>query len=235
MAKTTSEKKAKKTVAVKKSPVKKATSKKAPAKKAAAKKVAAKKAPAKKVAVKKVAAKTVAARTAPARTAPAKTAPAKTAPVKKAAAKKAPAKKSPLKKGAIAKVKPEKPLPPARPARPKDAGSALAELVVRGMQERKAKNITVLDMRGIQNRVSDFFVVCDAESTTHVNSIADSVEDTVKKETGEKPFHTEGWENSQWILMDYVNVVAHVFQKETREFYNIEGMWADADVEEIKN
>ena len=114
-----------------------------------------------------------------------------------------------------------------------DASMTLAKLVVEGMQEKKANNVKILDLRGISNRVCDIFVVCDAESTTHVNSIADSVSETVKKKTNEKPFHTEGWENSQWILIDYVNVVAHVFMRETREFYNIEGLWADAQISEI--
>ena len=109
----------------------------------------------------------------------------------------------------------------------------LAQLVVEGMQEKKANNVKMLDLRGISNRVCDIFVICEAESTTHVNSIADSVSETVKKKTNEKPFHTEGWENSQWILIDYVNVVAHIFMRETREFYNIEGLWADAKISEI--
>ncbi len=115
-----------------------------------------------------------------------------------------------------------------------DEAAALASFVVKGMQEKKAKNITILDLRGISNRVSDFFVISDADSTTHVNSIAGSVEETVKKNTGERPFHSEGWENAQWILMDYVNVVSHVFLRETREFYNLESLWADAEVEHIK-
>lgn len=107
--------------------------------------------------------------------------------------------------------------------------------IVEGMKELKAKNIVILNLKNIQNRVSDYFVICDAESTTHVDSIAASIEEEVKKKKNEKPFHSEGWTNSQWILMDYVNVVAHVFQTEVRGFYNVEGMWADGEITLIEN
>lgn len=145
-----------------------------------------------------------------------KTAQIKTTNLKAKTTKKAPAKK----KSAIVRKK-------------SNEAEKLSDWVVKGMQEKKAKNITLLDLRGISNRVSDFFVIADADSTTHVNSIAGSIEEIVKKNTGERPFHSEGWENSQWILMDYVNVVAHVFLRETREFYNLESLWADAEVQHI--
>ena len=98
------------------------------------------------------------------------------------------------------------------------------------MQERKAKNITIVNLSGIENSVSDFFVICEADSKIHVEAIADSVDEIVQKKTGERPFHAEGYENSEWILIDYINVVAHVFQKETRDYYNLEGLWADAEI-----
>jgi ribosome-associated protein len=110
----------------------------------------------------------------------------------------------------------------------KSGSTSLAELIVEGLLEKKAHNITILNLSEIQNRVADIFVICDADSTTHVNAIADSVVEVVKKKMNEKPFHSEGWENGQWILLDYVNVVAHIFMKETREFYDIETLWADA-------
>ncbi len=171
------------------------------------------------------------------RKSPAKKAAPKKAAVKKTAVKKAAVKKAPVKKAPAAKkTATVKAAPVKKATLVKLEGAALlADIIVKGMQEKKAKNITLLDLRDIQNRVSDFFVICDAESTTHVNAIAGSVEEMVKKQTGERPFHSEGWENSQWILMDFVNVVAHVFLRETREFYNIEGLWADADVREIGN
>jgi ribosome-associated protein len=109
------------------------------------------------------------------------------------------------------------------------------EAVLEGMKERKAKNITLLNLSGIENRVADFFVVCDADSRVHVGSIADSVEDTVAKITGEKAYHSEGQQNNEWILVDYINVVAHVFNRETREYYNIEGLWGDAEITHIEN
>lgn len=112
---------------------------------------------------------------------------------------------------------------------------SLVDAVVEGMKERKAKNITVMNLAGIENRVTDYFVVCDADSNIHVNSIADSVEDTVAKLTGEKAYHSEGRQNNEWILVDYINVVAHIFKRETREYYNIEGLWGDADIEHISD
>lgn len=109
----------------------------------------------------------------------------------------------------------------------------LLEAVIEGMKERKAKNITVLDLKNIENRVSDYFVICDADSNTHVNSIADSIEETVEKLNGERAFHTEGHQNGEWILIDYINIVAHVFQREFREHYNLEGLWGDAEITNI--
>ena len=149
---------------------------------------------------------------------------------KKTATKKSPEKK-PAKKIAATKKRSSSSKSTKRNIKTKEEPKDfLVNAVIEGMKERKALNIKLLDLRDIQNRVSDFFVISEAESTTHVNSIADSVSETVKKLTGERPFHTEGWENSQWILLDYVNVVAHVFMRETREFYNIEGLWSDAKI-----
>jgi len=88
----------------------------------------------------------------------------------------------------------------------------------------------ILDLQGLENRVSDYFVICDAESNTHVNSIADSIEEIVEKQSKERAYHTEGRQNGEWILIDYINVVAHVFLRETRDHYNIEGLWGDAEI-----
>ena len=106
--------------------------------------------------------------------------------------------------------------------------SELVEAVIKGMQEKKAKDISCLDLRNTGNASCDYFVICHGDSTTQVDAIARSIEDEVRKALHEKPWHSEGFENSEWILMDYVNVVAHVFYKETREFYDLEGLWADA-------
>ncbi len=113
--------------------------------------------------------------------------------------------------------------------------SSLLDAIVDGMQEKKAHNITVLNLSDLENRVADFFVICDAESKIQVEAIADSVRETVTNKTNEKPYHAEGFENAEWILIDYINIVAHVFQKETRDYYNVEGLWADADIQMINN
>lgn len=118
---------------------------------------------------------------------------------------------------------------PKKTSTPKQT-SGLLDSIIEGMKERKAKNIMVMDLQGIENRVTDYFVICDADSNTHVNSIADSVEETVEKMTKEKAYHTEGSQNGEWILVDYINIVAHVFLRETREHYNIEGLWGDAEI-----
>jgi ribosome-associated protein len=111
--------------------------------------------------------------------------------------------------------------------------NGLLDSIIDGMQEKKAKNITVLDLHQIENRIADYFVICDADSGTHVDAIADSVEEVVLKQTNEKPYHSEGQQNSEWILLDYINILVHVFLKETREYYNVEGLWGDAEIRTI--
>lgn len=119
--------------------------------------------------------------------------------------------------------------------RKKDESLALVELIVKGMQEKKAHDIVYFDLRDLPNAVSDFFVVCHGNSNTQVDAIADSVEEIVRVAANEKPWHSEGFENSHWILLDYVNVVVHVFQKEYRDFYRIEDLWADAKIENVES
>lgn len=111
--------------------------------------------------------------------------------------------------------------------------SSLLDAIIDGMQDRKAKNITVLDLQKIDNRVCDYYVICDADSKTHVSSIADSVEEMVLNRTKEKAFHSEGHQNAEWILIDYINIVVHVFLKEIRDFYAIEDLWGDAEIKVI--
>ena len=110
----------------------------------------------------------------------------------------------------------------------------LAETIVKGMQELKGIEIRVLDLSNISGAVCQFFVICHGESDTQVMAIARAIEKETLKQLKEKPWHTEGEGNAQWILMDYVDVVAHVFYKEAREFYNLEGLWADAPIENIE-
>lgn len=111
--------------------------------------------------------------------------------------------------------------------------TSLLDAIVDGMQDKKAKNITVMDLKGLESSVCDYLVICDADSTTHVDAIANSLEDTVKKQTGESAYHSEGFQNSEWIIVDYINIVAHIFLKEKRDFYNLEGLWADGEVTHI--
>ncbi|MES2592537.1 MAG: ribosome silencing factor [Bacteroidota bacterium] len=115
----------------------------------------------------------------------------------------------------------------------KSAVQLLVDAAVDGVLEVKGKNISVLDLKEIHNRVCDYYIICQADSSTQVNAIAGSVEKMVKDRIGERPYHTEGFQNSEWILVDYVTVVVHVFQSQVREFYNLEALWADAEVTRI--
>jgi ribosome-associated protein len=111
----------------------------------------------------------------------------------------------------------------------------LCSAIVEGMQENKAQEIVVLDLRDIENTVSDFFVICTGESSAQVDGIADSVVCFTCKELQDKPWHVEGKGKSEWVLMDYVNVVAHIFYKGVRSKYDLEGLWSDAKIIEIPN
>lgn len=111
--------------------------------------------------------------------------------------------------------------------------SVLAELAVEGIREKKGNDIVTLDLRNVKNSVTDYFIICHAESTTQVSAIARSVEEEIYKATGEDPWHKEGYQNCEWILLDYVNIVVHIFQKEKRDFYSVESLWADAEVSKI--
>ena len=110
----------------------------------------------------------------------------------------------------------------------------LANIIIEGMQEIKAKEIVSLDLRNIETSVCDFFIVCHGTSNTHTSAIADSVIEETLRAVKEKPWHKEGLTNGDWILLDYGNVVAHIFLKETREYYNIEKLWGDAEIQLIK-
>ncbi len=111
----------------------------------------------------------------------------------------------------------------------------LLEQIIEGMREKKAANILQLDLTNISNRVADYYIVCNADNIRQVSAIADSVEDFTTRFCEEKPWHVEGLVNSQWVLMDYVNVVVHIFETEARDFYGIEHLWADAVITKIKD
>jgi len=111
----------------------------------------------------------------------------------------------------------------------------LIDTVVDAIQDIKGKDIVILNLQNISSAVCDYFVICTGDSSTQVDSIAQSIERQTRKKIQEKPWHNEGSTNSEWILLDYVSVVVHVFYRATREFYNIEGLWADAESKEIPN
>ncbi|MCH2198807.1 MAG: ribosome silencing factor [Flavobacteriales bacterium] len=110
----------------------------------------------------------------------------------------------------------------------------LLEVVVNAIQEVKGEEIRSLDLRDIPNSVADFFVVCHGNSNTQVQAIANRVEKDTIEAFNDRPWHTEGVRNAEWILMDYSNIVVHVFYKEAREFYALEELWADAEVKEYE-
>jgi len=110
----------------------------------------------------------------------------------------------------------------------------LTAIIINGIQEKKGEKIVQLNLKGVDGAVTDYFVVCEAKSTTQIEAIKRSIEEEVRKACGEKPWHIEGTQNSEWVLMDYVNVVVHIFQPEIREFFDIEGLWADAEVKKIE-
>ncbi len=103
----------------------------------------------------------------------------------------------------------------------------IADLAVIGMQEKKAKNIVKIDLRQLGSAVADFFVICHGDSDRQVEAISDSVIDVVRESMKEKPFSKEGYQQAEWILLDYINVVVHVFKRDIRQFYGIEDLWGD--------
>ncbi|HMI59908.1 MAG TPA: ribosome silencing factor [Puia sp.] len=109
--------------------------------------------------------------------------------------------------------------------------SKIFKTIIKAIQEKKGEDIVSLDLRKIPEAVSDFFVVCEAGSTTQVKAIADSIEEEVRKNCDELPYKHEGRQTLQWVLIDYVNVVVHVMLPENRRFYKLEEMWSDAPQE----
>ena len=104
----------------------------------------------------------------------------------------------------------------------------LSQIVAQGMLEKKAENIVVLDLRKIKSAIADFFVIGSGTSDTQLDAVAESVEKEVKEHAGERPWHREGTQQKEWILLDYVSVVAHIFLRERREFFALEELWGDA-------
>ena len=111
----------------------------------------------------------------------------------------------------------------------------LSSAVVKGMQEKKASDITVMDLRDVKNAVADFFVICSGSSDTQLDAIAESIDKEVTEQLSESPWHREGTQNKEWVLLDYVDVVAHIFKPDKREYFGLEDMWGDASIRYIED
>lgn len=111
----------------------------------------------------------------------------------------------------------------------------LVDAIVKGIQEKKGQNITIADLRGLDGSIANYFVICQGNSPSQVEAIADSVSETARIEVGEKPVHVQGLPQAYWVAMDYVDVLVHVFIPEARDFYNLENLWQDAVITEIPN
>ncbi len=114
-----------------------------------------------------------------------------------------------------------------------NSNNELLNAIIEGIQERKGKKITNVDLTGLEHVSTDHFVICQGTSTIQVGAIADSVREYVQEKLGIKPFNYDGYRNSQWIVIDYGNIFVHVFLPEFREYYNLEELWNDAKIVEI--
>jgi ribosome-associated protein len=111
----------------------------------------------------------------------------------------------------------------------------ISEIAIHGIQEKKGSEIVRLDLRNIHSSVADYFVVCHAESTTQVKAIALSVEQEIYKALQQEPLRKEGLQHGEWILLDYVDVIIHIFKTEKREYYGLEDLWGDAEMQFYKS
>lgn len=111
----------------------------------------------------------------------------------------------------------------------------LVDAIVNGIQEKKGKNISIVDLTEINDTITKYLVICEGNSPTQVSAIQDSIREFARKEAGQKPVSTDGTRNCIWVAMDYVDVIAHVFLPEAREFYDIDNLWEDASVTEVPN
>ena len=109
-----------------------------------------------------------------------------------------------------------------------DNASSLIDQIIKGIENVKGEEIQIMDLNNIENTPCKYFIICSGNSNTQVMAIVNSIIKKVSKKIQEKPLHTEGLEAAEWVLIDYINVVVHVFQRKTREFYNIEELWGDA-------
>ncbi|WP_276364409.1 ribosome silencing factor [Daejeonella sp. H1SJ63] len=113
--------------------------------------------------------------------------------------------------------------------------TSISELIIHGIQEKKGNEIVRLDLRNIHSSVADYFVICHAESSTQIKAIAQSVEEEVFKALKIEPWRKEGLQQAEWIIIDYVDVVVHIFKTDKREFYGIEDLWGDAEMQSFQS
>lgn len=111
----------------------------------------------------------------------------------------------------------------------------LVDTIIKGIQEKKGQDITVVDLRGIDGAITSFFVICQGNTPTQVEAITDSVAETARIDAGEKPAHVVGLELAHWVAMDFTDVIVHIFVPDMRSYYNIENLWQDAQQTEIPN
>jgi len=115
------------------------------------------------------------------------------------------------------------------------SSDALIAQIIAGIEDVKGNDITIMDLRELENTVTSYFIICNGTSNTQVNAIVNAVQKKVGKNLQEKAWHVEGESQAEWVLIDYVNVVVHVFQKHIREYYDLEGLWGDAKITEIES
>lgn len=110
----------------------------------------------------------------------------------------------------------------------KDSSENLSKYIVKGIQEKKGTEIVILDLKAIKNAIADYFIICSGNSDTQIDAISESVEKEVFQGTRQDPWHKEGFKNKEWILLDYVDIVVHIFKKDVRKHFSIEDLWGDA-------
>jgi len=111
----------------------------------------------------------------------------------------------------------------------------LNKYIVKGIQEKKGTEIVIINLTGTESSIADFFILCTGNSETQLDAILESVEHEVQKATGQTPWHREGLQNKEWILLDYIDVVVHIFKRDIRSFYSLETLWGDADIKYVKD
>ena len=111
----------------------------------------------------------------------------------------------------------------------------LSKYIVKGIQEKKGADIVILNLKGIGNAIADYFIICTGTSDTQLDAISNSVEKEVLETAEERPWHREGIQNKEWILLDYSNVVVHIFKNNVRSFYGLEELWGDAVITRVED